>query len=65
MGGPTLANQYLAKGLVDEIGVHVVPVLFGTGTPMFGELVGGHLALEVVEVIPAPSATHLRFRVVR
>jgi dihydrofolate reductase len=34
MGGPDLGRQYLAKGLVDEIGVHVVPVLFGDGTPL-------------------------------
>ncbi|HEX6236945.1 MAG TPA: dihydrofolate reductase family protein [Acidimicrobiales bacterium] len=33
---PNLGQQYLAKGLVDEIGVHVVPVVFGAGTPMFG-----------------------------
>ena len=65
MGGPDLGRQYLAQGLVDEIGVHVVPVLFGAGTRLFGDLVGGHVALEVVEVVPAPSATHLRYRIVR
>lgn len=64
MGGPDLGRQYLARGLVDEIGVHLVPVLFGTGTPMFSML-DGHIALEPVEVIPAPSATHLRYRVIR
>lgn len=64
MGGP-LGQQYLAQGLVDEIGVHVAPVLFGAGTRMFGDLVGGHIALEVVEIVPAPSATHLRYRIVR
>jgi dihydrofolate reductase len=65
MGGPDIGRQYLAKGLVDEIGLHVVPVLFGAGTRMFGDLVDGHVALEPVEVTPAPSATHLRYRVVR
>jgi len=65
MGGPDLGRQYLAQGLVDEIGVHVVPVLFGAGTRLFSDLVGGHVALEVVEVVPAPSATHLRYRIVR
>jgi dihydrofolate reductase len=64
MGGPDLGRQYLAMGLVDEIGVHVVPVLFGSGTPMFGDL-ARHLRLEAVEVIPAPSATHLRYRIVK
>jgi dihydrofolate reductase len=64
MGGPDLGQQYLAKGLLDEIGVHIAPVLFGAGTPMFDDLVGGHIGLEVVEVLPTPSATHLRYRVV-
>ncbi len=65
MGGPDLGGQYLARGLVDEIGVHVVPVVFGAGTPMFDGLDGHQLRLETIEVIPAPSATHLRYRVVR
>jgi dihydrofolate reductase len=65
MGGPDLGRQYLAQGLLDEIGVHVVPVLFGAGTRLFGDLVGAHVALEAVEVVPAPSATHLRYRIVR
>jgi dihydrofolate reductase len=65
MGGPDLGRHYLAKGLVDEIGLHVVPVLFGAGMRMFGDLVDGHVALEAVDVTPAPSATHLRYRVVR
>ena len=33
--------------------------------PMFGDLGGDHVDLEVVEVLPAPSATHLRYRIVR
>ena len=65
MGGPDLGGQYLAKGLVDEVGLHVVPALFGAGTRMFGDLVGGHVALEAVDVAAAPSATHLRYRVLR
>ena len=64
MGGPDLGRQYLAKGVLDEIGVHVVPVLFGSGTPMFGDLDGVHIGLEVVEVLPTPSATHLRYGIV-
>jgi dihydrofolate reductase len=62
MGGPDIGNQYLAAGLVDEIGLHVVPVLFGSGTRMFGGL-AKHLELEPVEVLHTPAATHLRYRV--
>lgn len=64
MGGPDLGGQYLALGLVDEVGVHVAPVVFGAGTPMFGPG-AGRIGLEPVEVVAAPSATHLRYRVSR
>lgn len=64
ISGADVGQQYLAKGLLDEIGVHVAPVLFGAGIPMFGDL-GRHVTLEPVEVVPAPSATHLRYRVLR
>jgi dihydrofolate reductase len=64
MGGPDVGRQYLALGLVDEIGVHVVPVLFGRGTPMFGDS-DHHVSLELQVLVSAPSATHLRYRVLR
>lgn len=63
MGGADLGRQYLAAGLVDEISVHLVPVLFGAGTRMFQSLHNGHMRLEVVDVISTPSATHLRYRI--
>jgi dihydrofolate reductase len=65
MGGADLGRQYLAAGLVDEIQIHLVPVLFGSGTRMFDDLHKGHIQLEAVDVLPTPSATHLRYRVVR
>jgi dihydrofolate reductase len=64
MGGADLGRQYLAAGLVDEISLHVVPVLFGSGTRMFEDLHKGHVRLEAVETVATPSATHLRYRVV-
>ena len=64
MGGADLGRQYLAAGLLDEMEIHLVPVLFGTGTRMFDELHNGHIQLEAVDVLPTPSATHLRYRVV-
>jgi dihydrofolate reductase len=38
MGGVDIGRQYIAAGLVDEIQIHLVPVLFGSGTRMFGHL---------------------------
>jgi dihydrofolate reductase len=65
MGGADLGRQYLAAGLVDEISIHLVPVLFGTGTRMFEDLQKGHVRLEPVDVLSTPSATHLRYRILR
>ena len=64
MGGADLGNQYIAAGLVDEISIHLVPVLFGGGTRMFDQS-PDRLRLEAVDVLPTPAATHLRYRVGR
>jgi len=65
MGGADLGRQYIAAGLVDEIQIHLVPVLFGSGTRMFEQLGDGHVQLEIAEVIGASEATHLRYRLVK
>jgi dihydrofolate reductase len=65
MGGAETGRQYIAAGLVDEISIHLVPVLFGGGTRLFEELGGEHIRLETAEVVDTPNATHLRFRVVK
>jgi len=62
MGGASLGRQYLDSGLVDELSIHLVPVLLGDGTRMFD---AQRVALEVVSVLETPAATHLRYRVVR
>jgi dihydrofolate reductase len=62
MGGADVGRQYLSAGLVDELSIHLVPVVFGAGTPMFEGLV--QLELEPAGVVDGPAATHLRYRVV-
>jgi dihydrofolate reductase len=64
MGGADLAQQYLQAGLVDEISLHLVPVLFGSGTRLFEHL-GQVTDLDPVEVLPAGGAVHLRYRIAR
>jgi riboflavin biosynthesis pyrimidine reductase len=64
MGADT-GRQFIDAGVIDEISVHVVPVLFGSGTPIFGPGVDGHVTLEFVGSSESPHATHLRYRVVR
>ena len=65
MGGADIGRQFIAAGLVDEISIHLVPVLFGSGTPMFEEFHKGHVRLEPVDTLATPSATHLRYRIVK
>jgi dihydrofolate reductase len=65
MGGPDTGCQFLRAGLVDHIGVHVVPVLFGGGQRLFDHIADAHVQLEVVSVADTPPATHLLYRVVR
>jgi dihydrofolate reductase len=65
MGGAEIGQQFIRAGLVDEISIHLVPVLLGSGTRMFENLGGEYIQLETVEVIETPDATHLRFRIVK
>jgi dihydrofolate reductase len=62
MGGATI-RAALAAGLLDEIELDLVPIMLGTGVPLFGGL--APVRLEVVRVIEAPGVTHLHYRVLR
>ena len=61
-GGAKTINQFLAAGLVDQLDLHVVPIILGGGARLF-DGVGPQVRLEVVRVIEAPGVTHLRYRV--
>jgi dihydrofolate reductase len=64
MGGAEIARQYIRAGLLDEISIHLVPVLFGSGKRLFENLGSDHIQLEAApEMIATPSATHLRYSV--
>jgi dihydrofolate reductase len=60
-----IIQQALNLGLVDEICISQVPVLFGAGIRYFGDLVGGHVMLEDPVVIQGSRALHLRYSVRR
>ncbi|WP_136055803.1 dihydrofolate reductase family protein [Microbacterium sp. K24] len=61
--GGTIARQCLERGLVDEIQLHVVPILLGRGVSLFAGLTT-HIALERLDTSAYASETHLRYRVV-
>jgi len=64
-GGASIIDQALAAGLVDEIDLHVAPVLLGAGRRLFADVGGRPIVLEPVGARESPYATHLRYRVVR
>jgi len=64
-GGASVARQYLEAGLVDELQIHLVPLLLGGGRRLFDESGAHRPELELTRVINSPSVTHLRYRVVR
>jgi dihydrofolate reductase len=64
-GGAKVAQQYLAAGHVDEIDLHIAPVLLGGGRRLLDELGANPPRLELVRTIDSPAVTHLRYRVAR
>jgi len=64
-GGGEAVQQYLAAGLVDELQIHVSPVLLGDGVRLLENLDDEPPKLEPVRVLESPAAAHLRYRVVR
>ncbi len=65
IGGAETGQQYIRAGLIDELSIHLVPVLFGSGTRMFENLGDEHLQLANGGSIQSSAATHLRFRIAR
>ncbi len=61
-GGGDIVQQYLAAGLLDELELHVVPLLLGDGFRPFPSHPG--VQLEQVRAVEAPGVTHLKYRVV-
>jgi dihydrofolate reductase len=62
-GGAQTVNEYLAAGLIDELALHVVPVVLGAGERLFEGV--GDVELERLGVSGTDLVTHLRYRVVR
>jgi len=62
-GGASTVRQFLAAGLLDELYLHIVPVILGAGERLLEGL--GTPVLEQVKVVAAPTVTHVKYRVVR
>ena len=64
-GGGQVGQQYLAAGLLDELELHVVPVVLGDGARLFDNLRDAEVQLEQVRAVEAPGVTHLKYRSVK
>ena len=62
--GAYTAQRALEAGVLDELQIHQIPVLFGSGRRLF-EILPSRVELEIVRVIDTPEATHIRYRVRR
>jgi dihydrofolate reductase len=64
-GGAEVAQQYLKAGLLEEIQLHVAPILLGDGVRLFDGVGPDDAKLELAEVIESTAVTHIRYRVLR
>ncbi|WP_329479839.1 dihydrofolate reductase family protein [Kribbella sp. NBC_01484] len=65
MGGGHLCRQYLYAGLVDEVRIHLAPIVLGDGTPLFERTTVPPIRLVQRDTVSTPNATHLTYDVVR
>jgi dihydrofolate reductase len=64
-GGAGTAKQYLAAGLLDEVMIHLVPTFLGEGVALFDDRQLREIAVEQVNVAPAPGVLHVTYRIAR
>jgi len=64
-GGASAGRQYLEAELLDELMIHLVPVLLGGGVRLFDGIDAARVALEQSRVIESPGVTHLDYRAVK
>jgi len=64
-GGANIIQQLIRAGLLDEIQIHLIPVLLGGGRKLFENTGAEHIELEQTRVIQSPGLTHIKFRVVK
>jgi dihydrofolate reductase len=65
MGGVELAKSALKSGLLDEIHIHIVPILLGDGLRLFNDVENPPIHLEIKQVVSSPAVTHLQMRMIK
>ena len=63
VSGASTIVQYLQAGLLEQLHIHLIPVLLGSGRRLFDNLGPGHIELQLARLRQSPGATHLLFEV--
>jgi dihydrofolate reductase len=64
-GGASIIQQYLTAGLLDELEIHVVPLLLGAGARLLDHVDVRNVKLEPVRTLEGPGVAHLKYRVIK
>ena len=62
-GGASTVRQFMAAGHLDELYLHIVPVVLGAGERLLVDV--GDPVLDPIKVVPSPAVTHIKYRIVR
>lgn len=65
LNSPNIAQQCLKAGFLDELSLHIVPVLLGGGVRLFDHLGTDHIELECTQAVNTEKVIHMTFRVVK
>ena len=63
MGGASIIQQYLQAGLVEELNIHIAPLLLRRGVRLFDNIGRRSIGLEQVRVVDTPAAIHVKYSV--
>jgi dihydrofolate reductase len=61
-GGADVAQQYMRAGLIDEMQIHVVPLLLGDGARLFDDTGATQTQYECVRIVNSPTVSHYKYR---
>lgn len=65
MGGANIAQQFFKANLIDEIQIHLIPVILNGGLRLFEHIGSEHILLENIKAVQTTAATHLRFHIIK
>ena len=65
MGGANTARQFIKAGLLDELHIHIAPMLLTQGARLFDHISNQTIALKKISVIDTPAATHISYEIIK